>query len=161
MGNEIPRQLAQFFRSILMGGTLALVYDAIRAFRVLAGKSWEILLDTLVGIGSVFALFLLVMAEEGELRLFILLGTAGGAVLFFTLISPSLRPVLAFWVNLLLFPFHLGHVLLEKLQVPLKKVFSFLRRWFTIMVLYVGHPLRREHHTHGTQTKEMEGSPQQ
>ena len=160
MGNEIPRQLAQFFRSILMGGALALIYDTARALHVLGGKTWEILLDTLVSISSVFALFLLVMAEEGELRLFILMGTVGGAVLFFTLISPSLRPILAFWVDLSLFPLRLGHKLSRKMQLFFKKVFSFLKEWFTIMCTQVGRPLRRERE-HGTQKRKTEDSPQQ
>ena len=160
MGNEIPRQLAQFFRSILMGSTLALLYDTVRALRVLGGTAWEILLDTLVSISSVFALFLLVMAEEGELRLFILLGTLGGAVLFFSLVSPSLRPILAFWVKLSLFPVHLGHKFFGKMQIFLKKVFSFLRRWFTIKVTHMGCSLWGERE-HGKQKSKTEDSPQQ
>ena len=160
MGNEIPRQLAQFFRSILMGGTLALLYDAVRALRVLGGTAWEILLDTLVSISSVFALFLLVMAEEGELRLFILLGALGGAVLFFSLISPSLRPILAFWVKLSLFPVHLGYKIFRKMQRFLKKVFSFLKRWFTIKVTHMGCSLWRER-GHGKQKSKTEDSTQQ
>ena len=160
MGNEIPRQLAQFFRSILMGGVLALLYDTISALRILGGKPWEILLDTLVSLCSVFALFLLVMAEEGELRLFILMGTVGGAVLFFALISPSLRPILAFWVNLMLFPFRLGYKFSEKLHRFFKKVFSFLKGWFTIIATQVGYRLWRER-THGTQESKSENSPQQ
>ena len=160
MGNEIPRQLAQFFRSILMGGALALLYDAARSLRVLGGKVWEILLDALVSISSVFAVFLLVMAEEGELRLFILLGTLGGAVLFFSLISPTLRPVLSFWVELALFPLHIARKLFGKLQIFFKKVFSFLRRWFTIIVTLGEHLLQGER-THGQKKSKTENSAQQ
>lgn len=160
MGNEIPRQLAQFLRSILMGGTLALLYDAVRALRVLGGTAWEILLDTLVSISSVFALFLLVMAEEGELRLFILLGALGGAVLFFSLVSPSLRPILAFWVKLSLFPVHFGYKIFRKMQIFLRKVFSFLKRWFTIKVTYMGCSLFGGR-GHGKQKSKTEDSPQQ
>ena len=160
MGNEIPRQLAQFFRSILMGGTLALIYDTVRTFRILGGKPWEIVLDTLVGICSVFALFLLVMAEDGELRLFILMGTVGGAVLFFTLISPSLRPVLTFWLDLFLVPLRLGDKFLRKTQIFFKKVFSFWKGWFTIICTQVGNPLWRER-KHGKQTSKTEDPPQQ
>lgn len=160
MGNEIPRQLAQFFRSILMGGALALLYDTAWSLRVLGGKVWEILLDTLVSISSVFAVFLLVMAEEGELRLFILMGTLGGAVLFFSLISPSLRPVLSFWVELSLLPLHITRKLLVKLQIFFKKVFSFLRRWFTIIVTFTEHLLQRGQ-AHGQKKSKTEDSPQQ
>lgn len=160
MGNEIPRQLAQFFRSILMGGALALVYDMARALHVLGGKAWEIFLDAIVSIGAVFALFLLMMAEEGELRLFILIGTLGGAVLFFSLVSPSLRPVLAFWIDLSLVPFRLGHKISSKMQIFFKKVFSFLKGWFTIKDTQVGCPLQRGRE-HGTQERKTEDSTQQ
>lgn len=137
-----------------------MLYDAVRALRVLGGTAWEILLDTLVSISSVFALFLLVMAEEGELRLFILLGALGGAVLFFSLVSPSLRPILAFWVKLSLFPIHLWYKIFRKMQQFLKKVFSFLKRWFTIKVTHMGCSLWRER-GHGKQKSKTEDSPQQ
>lgn len=160
MGNEIPRQLAQFFRSILMGGALALGYDVARALHVLGGKTLEILLDTFVSIGAAFALFLLIMAEEGELRLFILIGVLGGAVLFFSLVSPSLRPVLGFWIDLSLVPLRLGHKIMRKMQLFFKKVFSFLRGWFTIICTQVGCPLRRGQE-HDTQEQKTENPQQQ
>lgn len=160
MGNEIPLQLAQFLRSILLGGTLALLYDITRALRLLGGRLWEIVLDVLISISSVFALFLFVMAEEGELRLFILMGTAGGAVLFFILLSPFFRPVLAFWVDLMLIPFRLGHKILRKMQKKLKKVFSFLEKWFTIIVTQMGKSPWRERQ-HGAQSRKTENPPQQ
>lgn len=160
MGNEIPLQLAQFLRSILLGGTLALLYDITRALRRLGGRIWETALDALISISSVFALFLLVMAEEGELRLFILMGTAGGAVLFFVLLSPVFRPVLAFWVNLMMLPLHLGHKFLRKMQKNLKKVFSFLKKWFTIIVTQMGKSPWRERQ-HGAQSRKTENPPQQ
>ena len=159
MGNEIPLQLAQFFRSILLGGTLALIYDISRALRTLGGRIWEAALDTAVSLGSVFALFLLVMREEGELRLFILLGTLGGAVLFFTLFSPALRPLLAFWVDILLIPLRLGNIFFKKLQRILKKVFSFLAGWFTIIVTQSERRFRKER-VHGTQEKKTKNCSQ-
>lgn len=134
MGNEIPVQLAQFFRAILLGATLALLYDLVRALSSLGGKFLEIVLDTSVSLVAALSVFLFVMAEEGELRLFILLGAGGGAVLFFSVLSGVLRPIWAFWVDVFLFPFHLGGVCLKKLYISFKKVFSFCRRWFTIMV---------------------------
>lgn len=133
MGNEIPVQLAQFLRSILLGGTLALCYDLVRALRSLGGVVWESVLDVLVSFGAAASVFLFVMAEDGELRLFILLGALGGAVLFFSLLSSALRPVWAFWIDVLLVPLRLGKKLLRKLEFFSKKGFSFLQKWFTIM----------------------------
>lgn len=159
MGNEIPVQLAQFLRSILLGSTLALFYDLTRALSALGGRRWEMLLDILLSISAAAALFLLVMAEEGELRLFILLGTLGGAVLFFSLLSGALRPIWAFWVELILFPLRLGNTFLKKLHVFFKKAFSFLRKWFTIIGT-PSPPALGEEREHGTQTVQTENSPQ-
>ncbi len=158
MGNEIPLQLAQFLRSILLGGTLALLYDLTRALSAPGGRIWELTLDVLLSIGAAAALFLFIMAEEGELRLFILLGTLGGAVLFFSLFSGILRPILTFWVELSLFPLHLGNIFIKKLRIFFKKVFSFLWKWFTIMV--TPH-LTGEEREHGAQTVQTEDAPQQ
>lgn len=156
MGNEIPLQLAQFLRSILLGGTLALCYDLVRTLRSLGGAVWAGVLDVLVSFGAAASVFLFVMAEDGELRLFILFGTVGGAVLFFSALSDALRPVWKFWMGLLLMPIRLGKTLLEKLELFFKKGFSFLRKWFTIM----GTPKRddqeegREHGAEACQTED-------
>lgn len=157
MGNEIPLQLAQFLRSILLGSTLALLYDITRVLSAPGGRVWELTLDVLLSIGAAASLFLFIMAEEGELRLFILLGALGGAVLFFSLFSGVLRPVLAFWVELALFPLCLGDIFMKKLHIFCKKVFSFLRKWFTIMI--TPHPTGEEREN-GSQTVQTENAPQ-
>ena len=158
MGNEIPLQLAQFLRSILLGSTLALLYDLTRALSTPGGRIWELTLDVLLSIGAAVSLFLFIMAEEGELRLFILFGTLGGAVLFFSLFSGVLRPILGFWVELALTPLHLGDIFIKKLQFFCKKVFSFLGKWFTIMVAPYS---TREEREHGAQTIQTEDASQQ
>ncbi|MBR2132354.1 MAG: spore cortex biosynthesis protein YabQ [Oscillospiraceae bacterium] len=155
MGNEIPVQLAQFFRSILLGAMLALVYDLVRALRRLGGQVWEIVLDTVVSLFAVSSLFFLVMAEEGELRLFIVAGTLGGAVLFFSLLSPVLRPIWEFWVTLFCIPARLSSLFLKKVYFSLKKVFSFVRKRFTIKKNSQEN-LSREEQTDGTQSEEVE-----
>lgn len=160
MGNEIPLQLAQFFRSILLGCSLALVYDIAHALRPLGKRTWGILLDTIVSIGSVFALFLLIMAEEGELRLFILLGTMGGAVLFFSLVSPALRPILSFWVELFLIPLRLCRKILECAVKFVKKVFSFLKKQVTMLYTKKLHWGEREHDAQKAQGQTAEDRSQ-
>ena len=160
MGNEIPIQLAQFFRAIALGGSLALLYDLTRVLSTLGGSIWETTLDILLSITAVAALFLFVMAEDGELRLFMLLGTTGGAVLFFSLISGVIRPILAFWLNIILLPLRLGHKFFNFLQEIFKKVFSFSRTWFTITDTIQGSDTGEEL-DHGRQAVKIEDAPQQ
>lgn len=160
MGNEIPQQLAQFFRSILLGSCLALFYDIIRVLQLHGGKLWEIILDSIIGITTAASLFFMIMAEDGELRLFILMGVLGGAVLFFCLISSPLRPILSFWIHFFLIPLHFGFKILKLLRIFFKKVFSFLKKWFTITVTIILR-LSRGEREHGTQSQTIENAPQQ
>ena len=160
MGNEIPLQLAQFLRSILLGGTLALIYDLTRSLHILGGKALECVLDIFVSLGAAAAIFLFVMAEEGELRLFILLGTLGGAVLFFSLLSSVLRPIWEFWIGIFLLPLRFTKTVLIKLGYFFKKVFSFPAKWFTIMGTLIQHRLGGER-SHGAQSLKTEDPPQQ
>lgn len=133
MGNHIPEQLALFFRSILLGGGFALIYDLVRPLRQLGGRGWGCLLDALVSAGAVVSVFFFVMNGDGELRLFILLGGIGGAVLFFCLLSPPLRPVWAFWTQILLLPVQIVEIFFKKIKQICKKLFSFWKTWFTII----------------------------
>lgn len=160
MGNEIPLQLAQFFRSILLGGSLAMLYEVTRALNGSGGRIRELLLDALLSICAVSALFLFVMAEEGELRLFFLLGALGGAVLFFSLFGGAFRPIPAFWLSLMLFPLRLSDIFLKKLLYFFKKVFHFIRKWFTIMD--TPNPLSNgEERAYGEKALQSENSSQQ
>ena len=95
------------------------------------------------------------MAEEGELRLFILAGTLGGAVLFFSLLSPLLRPIWEFWVTLFCIPVRLILLLLKKVYFSVKKFFSFIRKRFTIK-RNTQENLSREEPTDGTQGEKVE-----
>lgn len=123
-----------FLRSILLGGTLALLYDLVRPLRRLGGRGWSGLLDALVSLISAASLFFFFMAGDGELRLFILLGALGGVVLFFCLLSQPLRPLWDFWFQIFFAPIGLCKKFLEKLYQLCKKVFSFLQNWFTITI---------------------------
>lgn len=130
-----------FLRSILLGGTLALLYDLLRPLRRLGERGLGCLLDVLVSLVSTASLFFFFMAGDGELRLFILLGALGGAILFFCLLSQPLRPLWDFWFQLFLAPLLLCGRFFKKLYQFCKKVFSFLQNWFTITITL---PLRRK-----------------
>lgn len=160
MGNEIPLQLQQFLRAIVLGGTLALLYDLTRALHILGGKIWGSILDVLVSFSAVSTVFLFVMAGDGELRLFILLGALGGAVLFFSLLSSSLRPIWTFWVDLSLLPLRVAEGLLRKIGYFFKKLFSFLKKRVTLLTALKQNS-RREEQPHGEKSIKIEDTPQQ
>ena len=154
MGNVITDQLAVFLRSILLGSTLALVYDLFRSVRALIlpgppgqrGLPRRLLGGLLDGVYCLVALasvFFFIMAGDGELRLFILAGILGGGVLFFCLLSPLLLPLWRFWLGILLVPLRLAGKIIKKFVQICKKLFSFLKSWFTIMFTSIGGARRR------------------
>ena len=134
MSVYISEQLAMFLRSILLGGTLGLVYDLFRALRRLGGKLWGSLLDAVYCLVAGAALFFFVMAGSGELHIFVLAGALGGAVLFFCLFSQILRPLWDFWLEILLAPVRLAGKFLKKGCRSGKKLFSFGKGWVTIRI---------------------------
>lgn len=140
MRNYIPEQLAMFLWSVLLGGVLALVYDLFRTVRAellrrpgLARAALGGALDALYCLLAAASVFFLFMAGDGELRIFILLGVLGGAVLFFCLLSQLLRPLWSFWLGIFLVPLWVLRKFLRKLHQICKKLFSFLKTWFTII----------------------------
>ena len=137
MGHPINEQLALFLRAVALGASLGLVYDLFRALRGLGGKVWGGALDVLFCLGAAASLFFFVMAGDGELRIFIVLGAAGGMLLFLCLIGPVLRPVWRFWISVMLFPFEMIKRFLRKCGRIAKKVFSFGRTRFIIVVRHL------------------------
>lgn len=132
MGNYVSEQLILFLQSIALGAVLGLVYDLLGVLRSLGGRILGGVLDVLFCLTAACSVFLFVMAGDGELRIFIALGVAGGAVLFWCLLGGLLRPVWRFWLDLVLFPARLMKKFLKKCGRIGKKVFSFWRNWFTI-----------------------------
>ncbi len=96
---DISQQLETFGASILLGLSLGLIYDLLRAFR-LRSPRWTALLDGLYCLILGCSIFLFTLHQaSGELRLYVLLGIFGGNVLFFCALSPWLRPLWDFWVE--------------------------------------------------------------
>ena len=102
MGNYVSEQLALFLQSIALGAVLGLIYDLLGVLRSLGGRLWGGVLDALFCLTAACAVFLFVMAGDGELRIFIILGIVGGAVLFWCLLGGLLRPIWRFWLGLML-----------------------------------------------------------
>ena len=81
MGNYVSEQLALFLQSIALGAVLGLIYDLLGVLRSLGGRLWGGVLDALFCLTAACAVFLFVMAGDGEMRLFVPAGALGGAVL--------------------------------------------------------------------------------
>lgn len=133
MGNVISDQLEMFLRSILLGGSLGLLYDLLRPLRRLGKIWWNTFLDAGISLTAAAVLCFFVMAGDGELRLFILLGALGGGVLYFSLLSQSLQSLWTFWFDLLWMPVRLCGKVLHFFHKTAKKLFSFCKNWFTII----------------------------
>jgi len=89
MGNQVSSQLLLFGQSILLGLSIGVLYDVLRPFRLRWPRTTA-LLDGgyCLAVGAASFLFLL-RRGAGELRGFVVLGTLGGAVLFFLHRLPS------------------------------------------------------------------------
>ena len=155
MGNIISEQLLLFLRSVLLGGVLGLIYDLLRPLRRLGDPLWGGLLDALYAFAAVSGVFFFVMAGDGELRVFILLGALGGAVLFFCLLSQPMRPLWDFWTAIFLKPALWLKNFLVKCGKIFKKLFSFYAKWFTIITTCRG---RRSASPDGKEEDEMAGN---
>lgn len=139
MENYVAAQLRDLLSSVALGAAAAFIYDLLRAARLLDRRDKVLthLLDGLFVVAlAVLALFLGLHLGEGQLRLFMLSGAALGAVLWFALFSPLLRPVWDLWCASLVALFHLLAKpvvfvlkILRKWLVATKKGFSFLLAW--------------------------------
>ena len=139
MGNQISQQMLVFGQSILLGAAAGVLYDLLRPFRVRRPR-FTGLLDTIycLSVGTAAFLFLL-RRGQGELRGFMVLGAAGGAVVFFCTLSQPLRPVWNFWadtlgelVRLLSVPLRWMKKICTKFARHTKNLFYFERKCYTI-----------------------------
>ena len=144
MENYVSAQLHQLGAAAARGAAGGLVYDVLRAARLLDRRDrllthlLDALFAALLGAG---VLWLALVVGEGELRLYMITGMALGAVIWFALPSRLLRPVWDFWAaalvavcRLLWLPFAFLWKNMKKLINSVKKGFSFLRGCATIRV---------------------------
>ncbi len=135
MENHIAAQALSLAISLVVGIVAALLYDLLRAIRI-RRKTFSLLthtLDVLYVLAVFFlALWLALVVGEGKLRLYMITGAGAGALLWWIFPSRFLRRLWNFWmdaavafVRLLLRP-------LVWCKNFAKKVFSFLRKRFTI-----------------------------
>ncbi len=139
MENYVAAQLRDLLSSVALGAAAAFIYDLLRAARLLDRRDKVLthLLDGLFVVSlAVLTLFLGLHLGEGQLRLFMLSGAALGAVVWFAIFSPLLRPVWDLWCaslvalcHLLAKPVVFVLKILQKGLTATKKGFSFLLAW--------------------------------
>jgi len=139
MRNFVDQQLGIFLQSILLGLAIGVAHDLLRPFRLrLPRFAW--VLDAVYCLWAAAALFLFALNRtQGQLRIFALVGTLGGTVLFFTLFSALLRPIWDFWADTLDFLLHLLQIpwiwlknFSKKMSLRLKNIFLFMKKCYTI-----------------------------
>ena len=142
MGNYVTAQLVTFAHAALLGAVCAVVYDLLRSVRLLRRRS-VLLTHALDGVYAalvLLAVFLFALRRgEGELRLYMLLAMALGAIFYFAALSALLRPLWDFWASaaaaflaLLWKPLGIAAKGGKKFLIYIKKLFHFLCKCATI-----------------------------
>lgn len=146
MENHIPQQAAALAAAAGLGVAGAVLYDLLRSVRLRRRRSRLLthLLDGLYTLAAgALTLWLALGLGGGELRLYMVLGGAAGALGWWLWPARLLRPVWDFWAECfaaffaaLGWPFRQlwrGMAALWALFLPFgKKAFSFAAKWFTI-----------------------------
>ena len=142
MGNYVTAQLVTFAHAALLGAVCAVVYDLLRSVRLLRRRS-VLLTHALDGVYAalvLLAVFLFALRRgEGELRLYMLLAMALGAIFYFAALSALLRPLWDFWASaaaaflaLLWKPLGIAAKGGKKFLIYIKKLFHFLCKCATL-----------------------------
>ena len=135
----IAEQVRLLCGAAALGAALGLAYDLLRAVRRRIPAlliPCDLLFCAAVAAGVIgYAL----AAGDGELRLYLLLGTLLGGVFYFCLCSAPLRPLWDFWMDaavsfgrLSVLPLRLGAKFLQKIARRAKKLFHFWSKWVKI-----------------------------
>ena len=142
MGVDLSQQMTAFLLSWVLGALLGVAFDLLRLPPRRRGARWlRPLLDGLFCLFTALCIVAFTLRPgDGELRLYMLGGIAGGALLYLTLLSPLLAPAWAFWrdvagdtLRFFLTPLRLLAGLGKKFAKRQKKYFLFCKNWFTII----------------------------
>ena len=141
MAVSVTAQALSFLGALGLGGALGLLYDLFRLLRTRLGLRWlGGGLDLLYWLAVVVSLFVYcVAAGNGDVRIYLMLGTAlGGGVYFLTLSAPVLFlgnkmwDLFFFLGTLCLRPFRYLKNLSKKNWRNGKKDFHYRRKWYKI-----------------------------
>ena len=135
---SLHAQAQLFLLTILIGGSMGLLYDALRLFRrtVRHSRFWLQAEDALFWLLAVFAVFLILLqTNAGEVRFFVIFGLFGGMGLYFLTLS---RPVLAVSNTVVQAVRQLVHLLLQILFTPFYLLYLPFRRPLRKMRIFCG-----------------------
>ena len=145
MENYVTAQLTTLGWSVLLGLLCALVYDVLRTVRLRRGNAWLMhTLDAVYVAAALLAVILMALQRgQGELRLYMLLGMALGAVMYVALLRQVLQPIWQFWVDtatafarFIWFPIDFLWQMAKKVWSAAKKLFHFWQKYAT-MTMYM------------------------
>ena len=131
---SLHAQAQLFLLTIGIGGSMGLLYDALRLFRrsVRHSRFWIQAEDALFWLLAVFAVFLILLrANAGEVRFFLIFGLFGGMGLYFLTLSRLVlavsntvlrlvRQLVQLFLQILFTPFYL-------LSLPFRRPLSKIR----------------------------------
>lgn len=142
MENYVTAQLAAFGQAALLGWLAGCLYDLLRSVRLRRRRDRALThtLDVLYALLLALALLCFALrVGQGQLRLYMLIGSVLGAVLYFWAFRGLFRPLWAFWteaglsaLKLLAVPISFLIRFVKKIGDYIKKYFHFLRRCATI-----------------------------
>ena len=142
MENHASAQLLSLAAAAFFGVCAGVLYDLFRAIRLRRRKN-HALTHLLDGLYAAFLGFLCLEMTlrigGGELRLYLVLGLAGGALLWYALLSEAWQPIWDWWLDtaaaflrLLWRPVAFFLRSAQKFAAQLKKGFLFCRKYATI-----------------------------
>ena len=142
MGFPLSAQAQGFFSSLLLGFSLALIYDLLRALR-LSRRGLALLTPLCDALYcALFALLVFLFslrAAGGELRLYMIVSALCGALFYFLVCARFFRPLWALWAEVLLAllslltaPLRALKMLYGKLAKLCKRYFLFSKKWLII-----------------------------
>lgn len=142
-----------FLLTILMGGSLGLIYDCLRVFRRIVRHNtlWLQLEDGLFWLAAVFLVFgVMLRANGGEIRFFCIFGLFGGMGIYFLTVS---RAVIAVSDRVIYVVKKAVLLLLQIVMTPFRLIYLLLRKPMAKTAVYCGRIRKKVLHSFGIYAK--------
>lgn len=135
---SLNAQASLFLLMVAAGGCIGLLYDVLRIFRKMIPHRGILMQfeDGLYWVVVIFLMFLVLLQKNnGEIRVFVLVGAFLGMILYYLLLSPLvngisdrvvwvIKYVITLFLTIVLTPFRLIYMIIRR---PVKKAHHFVR----------------------------------